>query len=364
MQLNENKFFRMTSRKMESCALYMYANQSTREAIINDIFHKLKYADFDALSKQVTRCLGSKIYITKNEFKEVSGIIKKGCRNYNLSKKFIIETCIILAIKALHKNGSLYISRDEINTKGDNISIYIQNSYTKMLRCKIEPKYDKLPTRELITMAIKYVLKNKYDCVNILQKQVNFTEKDKSFLRELYENNRDILNEFENTLFKLIKFHYKGKDIKSTDFTVFNWIADEFIIKYYKLDRNVFTIGKIIEKEPEPIPEKKNDDKVMTESTIQKDDQLNCKNRVYPNNRTYDNDDLTEEDYERINTEIEEVIEESDYFKSDSSHPVNKTSYYIADSDDFSDDLIMMKILKLRSQLKHTKLELIIKDKE
>ena len=51
MQLNENKFFRMTSRKMESCALYMYANQSTREAIINDIFHKLKYADFDARLK-------------------------------------------------------------------------------------------------------------------------------------------------------------------------------------------------------------------------------------------------------------------------------------------------------------------------
>ena len=332
MKLNENKNFMTNTRKIRNCALYMYANQSTREAIINDIFHKLRYADFNTLSKQVTRCLNLDVYITKNEFKEVSGIIKKGCRNYNLNKKFIIEMCIILAIKALHKNGSLNISKDEINNKGDSITIYIQESYSKMLRCKIEPKYNVLSTRELMTMAVKYVLKNKYDCINILQKQVNFTEEDKSFLKELYENNKYFLKEFENTLFKLIKFHYKGRDIKTTDFSVFNWIVDEFIIRYYKLDRNILT----------------------------KDDQFNRKKRVFPNNRTYDNNDLTEEDYEHINTEIKDVIEESNYFKSDSSHPVNTESYYIPDSD----DLIMMKILKLRSQLKHTKLELIIKDKE
>ena len=134
MQLNENKFFRMTSRKMESCALYMYANQSTREAIINDIFHKLKYADFDALSKQVTRCLGSKIYITKNEFKEVSGIIKKGCRNYNLSKKFIIETCIILAIKASDSREAVpfpmaIISISYFFIKSRIISLLFSNSF-------------------------------------------------------------------------------------------------------------------------------------------------------------------------------------------------------------------------------------------
>jgi hypothetical protein len=168
---------------MENCALYMYAKQSTREGIINDIFDSLKNADFDALSKQAMCSLGAKLYVTKNEFKEVCGIIKKGCKNYNLSTKFIIETCIILAIKALHKNGSLYISRNEIDTKGNSIVISVQHPYAKMLRCKIEPKYDKLSPSELITMAVKYVLKNKYECINILQKHVNITSNDKIFLK-------------------------------------------------------------------------------------------------------------------------------------------------------------------------------------
>lgn len=360
MKLNENKSFHASSKKMLNCALYAYASKCTREGIINDIFNHIQNTDFEILSKQALYPVTAKIYVSSEEFKEVSGIIKKGCRNYNISYKYIVETCIILAIKGLHKDGSLSISRNDIDNMSNNdIQVNIQQPYIRMLRCKIEPKYDKLPPSNLVTMAVKYVLKNKYECIRVLQQHINMDDSDNDFLKELHIKNRDVLREFDSTICKLIKFHYKEKNTKYTSLGVFNWIVDEFIIKYYKLDRNVFTIGKIIEKEPEPIPEKKNDDKVMTESTIQKDDQLNCKNRVYPNNRIYDNNDLTEEDYEHINTEIKDIMG-SNYFKSDSSHPVNTNSSDVADDD----DSIMVKILKLRSQLKHTKLELIIKDKE
>jgi len=353
MQLNENKIFKVSSRKMENCALYMYAKQSTREGIINDIFENLKNADFDALSKQAMCSLGAKLYVTKNEFKEVCGVIKKGCKNYNLSTKFIVETCIILAIKGLHKNGSLYISRNEIDTKGNSIVISVQHPYAKMLRCKIEPKYDKLSPSELITMAVKYVLKNKYECINILQKHVNITENDKAFLKELYMSNRNTLKEFEDTLSKLIKFHYKGK-VTKTDFSIYNWLVDEFIIKYYKLDRNIFTIGKVIEKEaekdPEPIPEKK-DEEIIPDP---KKDKLGF--AQYITNKRYgkkeEEKNVTKDEiYGRVHVDPE---------NTKIKDPVTNSSSDVVDDDDW----IMMKILKLRRQLKHTKLELIIRDKE
>ena len=350
MKLNENKIFKVSSKKMENCALFMYAKQSTREGIINDIFHCLKNADFDALSKQTMCSLSAKIYVTKDEFKEVCGIIKKGCKNYNLNIKCIVETCIILAIKALHKNGSLYISRNEIDTNGNQIVISVQHPYVKMLNCKIEPKYDKLSASELITMAVKYVIKNKYECINLLQKHVNMTDADKVFLKELYMNNRDVLKEFENTLFKLVKFHYNGKVI-STDFSVFNWIVDEFIIRYYKLDRNIFTIGKIIEKEaekaPEPIPEKKDEENIPDPE----EDKLGY--------AQYMTDKLYGKKEEEKNVTKDEIYGKVNV-DTKTEDPVTNSSSDTVDDDDW----IMMKILKLRRQLKHTKLELIIRDKE
>jgi hypothetical protein len=223
-----------------------------------------------------------------------------------------------------------------------------------MLRCKIEPKYDKLSPSELITMAVKYVLKNKYECINILQKHVNITSNDKIFLKELYMSNRDTLKEFENTLSKLIKFHYKGK-VTKTDFSIYNWLVDEFIIKYYKLDRNIFTIGKVIEKEvekdPEPIPEKK-DEEIIPDP---KKDKLGF--AQYITNKRYgkkeEEKNVTKDEiYGRVHVDPENTTKIED--------PVTNSSSDVVDDDDW----IMMKILKLRRQLKHTKLELIIRDKE
>jgi hypothetical protein len=166
-------------------------------------------------------------------------------------------------------------------------------------------------------------------------------------------SNRDTLKEFENTLSKLIKFHYKGK-VTKTDFSIYNWLVDEFIIKYYKLDRNIFTIGKVIEKEaekdPEPIPEKK-DEEIIPDP---KKDKLGF--AQYITNKRYgkkeEEKNVTKDEiYGRVhvdpdNTKIED--------------PVTNSSSDVVDDDDW----IMMKILKLRRQLKHTKLELIIRDKE
>ena len=317
MKVNENKTFHASSKKMLNCALYAYASKCTREGIINDIFDHIQNTDFEILSKQALYPVTAKIYVSSEEFKEVSGIIKKGCRNYNISYKYIVETCIILAIKALHKDGSLSISRNDIDNMSNNdIQVNIQQPYIRMLRCKIEAKYDKLPPSNLVTMAVKYVLKNKYECIRVLQQHINMDDSDKDFLKELHIKNRDVLREFDSTICKLIKFYYEEK-IQNTSLGVFNWIVDEFIIRYYKLDRNVFFINKVIEKKEEKVVEEKN---------VTKDDICG---KVY---------------VDAENAKIET--------------PVVTNSSDVADDD----DSIMMKILELRRQLKNIKLELIIKE--
>lgn len=316
MKVNENKTFHASSKKMLNCALYAYASKCTREGIINDIFDHIQNTDFEILSKQALYPVTAKIYVSSEEFKEVSGIIKKGCRNYNISYKYIVETCIILAIKALHKDGSLSISRNDIDNMSNNdIQVNIQQPYIRMLRCKIEAKYDKLPPSNLVTMAVKYVLKNKYECIRVLQQHINMDDSDKDFLKELHIKNRDVLREFDSTICKLIKFYYEEK-IQNTSLGVFNWIVDEFIIRYYKLDRNVFFINKVIEKKEEKVEEK----------NVTKDDICG---KVYVDSE---------------NAKIE--------------NPVVTNSSDVADDD----DSIMMKILELRRQLKNIKLELIIKE--
>lgn len=316
MKVNENKTFHASSKKMLNCALYAYASKCTREGIINDIFDHIQNTDFEILSKQALYPVTAKIYVSSEEFKEVSGIIKKGCRNYNISYKYIVETCIILAIKALHKDGSLSISRNDIDNMSNNdIQVNIQQPYIRMLRCKIEAKYDKLPPSNLVTMAVKYVLKNKYECIRVLQQHINMDDSDKDFLKELHIKNRDVLREFDSTICKLIKFYYEEK-IQNTSLGVFNWIVDEFIIRYYKLDRNVFFINKVIEKKEDKVEEK----------NVTKDDICG---KVY---------------VDAENAKIET--------------PVVTNSSDVADDD----DSIMMKILELRRQLKNIKLELIIKE--
>ena len=315
MKVNENKTFHASSKKMLNCALYGYASKCTREGIINDIFNYIQNTDFEILSKQALYPVTAKIYVSSEEFKEVSGIIKKGCRNYNISYKYIVETCIILAIKGLHKDGSLYISRNDMDMSNNDIQVNIQHPYIRMLRCKIEPKYDKLPPSNLVTMAVKYVLKNKYECIRVLQQHINMDDSDKDFLKELHIKNRDALREFDSTICNLIKFYYKEK-IQNTSLGVFNWIVDEFIIRYYKLDRNVFFINKVIEKKEEKVEEKN-----VTKNYI-------C-GKVY------------------VDTENAKV-----------ENPVVTNSSDVADDD----DSIMMKILELRRQLKNIKLELIIKE--
>lgn len=316
MKVNENKTFHASSKKMLNCALYAYASKCTREGIINDIFNHIQNTDFEILSKQALYPVTAKIYVSSEEFKEVSGIIKKGCRNYNISYKYIVETCIILAIKALHKDGSLSISRNDIDNMSNNdIQVNIQQPYIRMLRCKIEAKYDKLPPSNLVTMAVKYVLKNKYECIRVLQQHINMDDSDKDFLKELHIKNRDVLREFDSTICKLIKFYYEEK-IQNTSLGVFNWIVDEFIIRYYKLDRNVFFINKVIEKKEDKVEEK----------NVTKDDICG---KVY---------------VDAENAKIET--------------PVVTNSSDVADDD----DSIMMKILELRRQLKNIKLELIIKE--
>ena len=190
MRLKENKVFHATSVRLVQSPLYNYANESTREKIIADIFWYIGSSDYEALSKMTISPVGLNLFVTQNEFKEVSGIIMKGCRNYNLSKKYIVEMCIVLAIKSLNKNGSLYVSKKELIaniTKEPAIHVdNIQRPYITMLNRVIEPKYDKMSASELTTMAIKYVLKNKFDCINMMQKLVSMTDKDKEYLKDLY----------------------------------------------------------------------------------------------------------------------------------------------------------------------------------
>lgn len=336
MRVKENKVFHATSARLVQSPLYNYANESTREKIITDIFWYINSSDYEVLSKTTISPVSLNLLITQNEFKEVSGIIMKGCRNYNLSNKYIVEMCIVLAIKSLNKNGSLYVTKKELIASATNapgISIHnIQRPYITMLNRVIEPKYDKMSSSELTTMAVKYVLKNKFGCINMLQKLVSMTDKDKKFLKDLYSKNRDNLRDFDNELCKIIKISNKD-EVESSNFGVFSWIVDEFIIRYYKLNRSVFVIGKTIEKETLPgtnEPEKIDKQEEITDSKIKEENVIK------------------EIDGELNN--IEEAIKES---------PITNSSDDIDD-----DDLIMMKILKLRRQLKHTKLELIIKDKE
>lgn len=353
MRLDENRIFHATSVKLAQSALYNYANEDTREGIITDIFSYLRSADYEALSKQTLSPVTLNLSITQNEFKEVSGIIKKGCRNYNLTKKYIVEMCIVLAIKALHKNGSLYISKRDLKSNSTSFAVVTQQPYIKMLKCKIEPKYDKLSPSDLVTMAIKYVIKNKFDCMNMLQKHVSMTDKNKEFLKDLYSKNRDSLKDFDHELCKILKIG-NNNEYETSNISIYSWIVDEFIIRYYKLNRSVFVIGKVIEKEEEkdPLPLEPESKKIYKQEMIPDPNTDKLAYAKYMSEKMYGKEKEEENVIEEIDgkVNIEGAIEEPTITNSSD---VNS-----------EDDWIMMKIFKLRRQLKHIKLELIIKDKE